>query len=446
MAFDRHFTLGLALRLALVFALGAAALLLGAQVNHYAATLVAGLLMALAFADLVGFVRRGNREMARFVEAVHADDLSQSFSPRHVDVAFRDLADTLQAAMERQRRRAAQANERQHLLEAMLDDAPTALLLFDDDRVSLVNKAARALFAGVPGVRLSDFSAAGARFVEALRGLKPGDRQLSQLDLHGQTQRVMLLASDVRTARQHLRLVGVQPVQSELETVEMSAWRDLVRVLTHEIMNSMTPVTSLARSAAELMRDLDATDGRIADARQAVEIVARRAEGLMTFVQSYRALTVAPAVRRQKIAVPALVAEMARLFAADWPPEQVRFMAAVDTGVQSLDADPDLIGQVLINLLRNAAQAATEFSPDPEVRLAVSLGGQNAVCFDVSDNGPGVPEDRRREIFLPFYTTKPAGTGIGLSLSRQIAIAHGGSLTLQETDAPGATLRLSLPA
>jgi signal transduction histidine kinase len=239
-----------------------------------------------------------------------------------------------------------------------------------------------------------------------------------------------------------VRILAIQPIQAELDRAELAAQTDLVRVLTHEIMNSMTPVTSLSATAAQLIAAADTGhDPAIADARAAIETVARRAEGVMHFVRTYRQLTRPPELHRRTVDVAALFVELKRLFESDWP--SLPLAVAITPPGLAIDADPDLLAQLLINLLRNAA-AAVEGVESQVVRLEATAQKAGRVAIDVIDNGIGVPEAQRQDIFLPFFTTKADGTGVGLSLARQIALAHGGALTCEPVAPAGTRFRLLL--
>jgi two-component system, NtrC family, nitrogen regulation sensor histidine kinase NtrY len=236
--------------------------------------------------------------------------------------------------------------------------------------------------------------------------------------------------------------VAVQPIQGELNAIEIAAQSDLIRVLTHEIMNSMTPVTSLAHSAADLIREADKGDPKVADARAAVETLARRADGVMHFVESYRQISRAPEVRRRLIDVIAWGEELASLFRAADGTDGVAFDVVVAEDAATLEADPDLMSQVLINLLRNAADAARSHGQQPKVSLRFERTRSGKVQIEVEDNGPGVPEALRQDVFLPFFTTKAKGTGVGLSLARQVVLAHRGSISIGEAAEGGALFRI----
>src|SRR5918996_2232776 len=262
MRFRSRLILGLALRLGVV--------------------IVAGLFVVAAAALLWRHVQRTNMELARFIDAVRFADFSQGFSHRFQGSGFGELGAVLDDAIKRMRDEKHKLIDVNRFYEAVLDDAPTALLTVDaDGKVELSNKAARRLLMRHRGIRVEDFREYGDAFAKALEGGAVGRPRLGPLLSDGVPQTMLVSAAIVHRLGGSVRVVAVQPIQGELNAIEIAAQSDLIRVLTHEIMNSMTPVTSLAHSAADLMRELDADgNAEIRDARAAVETLSRRADGV----------------------------------------------------------------------------------------------------------------------------------------------------------------------
>ncbi|MGL4542227.1 MAG: sensor histidine kinase [Polymorphobacter sp.] len=436
----RRFDIGLVARIVVLLAAGAALAWAIPQPGLYAVTLLAGLATLAALAELWSFLHRTNMIVARFVESISHGDFSQGFETAPQGGGFEALGVALNDATRRLRDERSATQDENRALAALIDDVPSPLISIDaDDRVQLLNKAARRLL-GNGVVRLDSLAVHGADFAADIAGLRPGERRSTRLGIGGVPTAALLSMAEIRQGAAVLRIVAVQPIQQELDRAELAAQTDLVRVLTHEIMNSMTPVTSLSATAAALIAAADTgRDPAIADARAAIETVARRAEGVMHFVRTYRQLTRPPVLRRRRVELPALFAELARLFASDWPALPLKVDVADGLGV---DADPDLIAQVLINLLRNGAEAAAAHTDTPTVTLSAQALKGGRVAIDVTDNGPGVAPDQRQDIFLPFFSTKAEGTGVGLSLARQIALAHDGALTCETVENGGARFRL----
>ncbi len=441
MGFDRRFTLGLIFWIAALAVTIAAALASFAVQGLVAPRIVALALVAGAFAGLWQHVSRTNVAVARFIEALRFDDTSTRFGDAQGG-GFGQLGAALNAAMDRVRARQDAAAAELRFLEALVDDMPVALLTIDSGgHVEPANKAARRLFRQQQGTRAEDYAVYGATFAKRLMAGGAAEEVLL-LAIEGRTQRALVRSGTLERLGRSVRAVTVQPIQGTLDAVEMAAQTDLVRVLTHEILNSLTPVTSLAATAADLLADPDlSADPRIGDARAAVTTLSRRAQGLGHFIEAYRAVARTPEIKRQRFAARPWTDELARIFAARAPEVPL----AVDIVPESLalDADPDLLAQVLINLMQNAAQAMA--GQDRPPRLALRLfTDHETVVMEVEDNGPGVPETLRQDVFLPFFTTRAAGTGVGLNLARQIVVAHGGAIDVGDAPGGGALFRILL--
>ncbi len=446
MAFRGRFVSGLAWRAGIVLAAAFTLVVAIATPGLGAARLLAGALCLGAVAELWRFIQRTNFELARYLEAVRLGDLSQSFTHRGEGSGFTEIGEALDQGIRTLREERHRLTDSSRFYEAVLDDAPTPLLTVDGEgRVELTNKAARRLFVRHSGVRIEDFRPYGDAFAKALAEESVGRPRLVPLMLDAVPQTAMVSAAAVHRLGGMVRVVAVQPIQGELNAVEIAAQSDLVRVLTHEIMNSITPVTSLAHTAAGLMAEADKDgDPVIADARTAVETLARRADGVMHFVESYRQISRTPDVRRRLFEVLPWARELESLFRASDASEGVAFTLSVRPESLTMDVDADLMCQVLINLLRNAAEAARGHSETPVVSIAISQASVGRVQIEVTDNGPGVPDSLRQDVFLPFFTTKAKGTGVGLSLARQVVLAHRGSIGLGESPGGGALFRILL--
>jgi nitrogen fixation/metabolism regulation signal transduction histidine kinase len=438
------FLIGLGVRLAVLVASVFAFVAALGNPDLGAARIVAGLLVAGAAAWLWLYINATNLALARFIDAVRYGDFAQGFAYQGQGSGFVELGAALDEAIRKLRSERHELTEANRFYEAVLDDAPTALLTVDGEgKVELTNKAARRLLVRHKGVRVDDFAVYGDAFSQALSGGAVGRPRLVPLVTDGLPQTAMVSAAIVQRLGGLVRVVAVQPIQGELNAVEIAAQSDLIRVLTHEIMNSITPVTSLAHTAADLIASVDCGgDPAIVDARSAVETLARRADGVMQFVESYRQISRAPQVRLKSFAVLPWIRELETIFRASDASAGVDFTATVDPPSLTMEADPDLLCQVLINLLRNGAEAARAHSEAPRLSLSVQFIASGEVRIDVADNGAGVPEGLRQDVFLPFFTTKAKGTGVGLSLARQVVLAHRGSIAVTDTEGGGALFRI----
>ena len=440
MGFRRKFEFGLAWRtLVLLGALWLLSMSLNTA-DLRAGRLVALLIALAAIASLWSLIRRTNFIVSRFIESIRFEDYSQRFSDPSGG-GFDVLGDTLDAAMKALQARHMESSAEARFLSAVVDDSPSALITIDEDgRIELLNKAARQLFSRQHLQRVADLEVLGPELSTAAK-LPPGTRKITRLVLDGVPQKAIFASAQVARLDQPITIVSILPVQSELGALEVAAQADLVRVLTHEIMNSLTPVTSLARSGAEMVAAAAKGGGDLSEAKTATETVARRAEGILRFVESYREFAQAPRVHRRTFKAKPWGEEILRLALTNAKEQEIEARVETQPDTLSLNADPELLAQAVLNLLRNAIRATAEVAK-PTLTLAMARERDGRFRIEVADNGPGIPADRREDVFLPFYTTYKGGSGVGLSFARQVALAHGGSIAALISPDGGASIRI----
>ena len=439
MAFRRRFEFGLAWR---TLVLAAALYLFSVALSTpdlRAGRIVAFLIALGALASLWYFIRRTNFIVARFVESIRFEDYSQRFSDPSGG-GFDVLGDALDAAIKALQGRNVEQAAQARFLSAVVDDSPSALMTIDETgRLDLLNKAARQLFGRNNLGRVEDLDSLGPELAAAAK-LSPGTRKITRLLLEGVPQKAIFASARVARLGQPITVLSILPIQTELGALEVAAQADLVRVLTHEIMNSLTPVTSLARSGADLVAAAE-MGGDLSEARVATATVARRAEGILRFVESYREFAREPKVHKRSFKAQPWGEEVLRLAVAGTEASPIETRLEVLPSLLSLDADPELLAQAVLNLLRNAIRATAGVEA-PTVTLCIARELNGHCRIEVRDNGEGIPEDRRDDIFLPFYTTHKGGSGVGLSFARQVALAHGGSICALPVPGGGACLRI----
>jgi nitrogen fixation/metabolism regulation signal transduction histidine kinase len=269
---------------------------------------------------------------------------------------------------------------------------------------------------------------------DELRAIRAGRQRLVQTRLRDIPVELRVSVSEIRTEGEVERLYSIENLSGELSARESSAWRNLIRVLTHEIMNTLTPVTSLAQTTATLLEDPGAAQD---DIREAVATIGRRSEGLIRFVSTYRELLHLPTPDPEELDVASLFRDLAVLNQESLAGIDVQHDVVPES--LSVVADRQLLEQVLINLLKNAIDAVAG-SDAPTIRLSGRLDFGRTVLI-VEDNGPGIPAAILDQVFIPFFTTKRDGSGIGLSLSRQIMTAHHGDMAI-ESSADGTAIKL----
>jgi signal transduction histidine kinase len=323
-------------------------------------------------------------------------------------------------------------------LEAQLEHAPIALFSVDERAaVVALNANARRLLA--PG-RASNIPDLHQQLMRQISG----QRSMLSFETEQGLERALVAASAMTLQGEPQRLVALMPVESELEAEALHAWRQLVHVLTHEIMNSLTPVASLSRTAYDLLDELrPSLPADVAgDLATALDAISRRARGLEQFVSSYRNLSNVPAAKPETVALEQVFARLDSLLAPSWQARHGKLQFVIEpTSIQIL-IDTDQLEQALINLLKNAYDA-TQTLAQAEVVVSAKLARGGRLRIEVSDNGCGVPDNLIAHIFTPFFTTKMNGGGIGLAMVRQLVHGNGGTVRYAKSVGGGARFILT---
>jgi len=446
----RHFTVGLAIRLLLVGAAMAVIIWLVQSGGHVVGSIISSVIFLIFSAELWRYVSRTNREVSRFLGAARNADFSQRFSYESFGSGFDELGREFTDIINRLRERGVGHETEVRKLRALIEHIPVPLLtLHSDDSVTLQNNAARRLFGAEQVTRLRDLRKFGVPFAESVASAVPAKRELVEFSVDGIEYQLALAATEIVVDGAGQRLISLQDIQSELDTVQAEAWQELVSVLTHEMINSIAPVTSLAASAVEVVdiviekiRDGEPVTEELDDLQAAVSIVASRSNSLTQFVDSYRQISRLAPAEKKRFQIRELFDDVTRLALAECPAEQkISLNATVTPPELDLYADRDLVEPVLLNLLRNARQ--TRETDAPEITLIARLNKRGNIIVEVADNGHGVSAENARKIFVPFFTTREKGSGVGLALARQVMIAHEGFIRVSENKGGGAVFRLT---
>ncbi len=417
--------------------------------GYHVTTVVFALLLLFQCTNLVQFVEKTNKELTRFLDAARYADYSQRFELKPLGAGFGDLSHAFSDILKRfQYVRSQQEEEKKHL-KAIVEHVPVPLISINNEGyLSLWNHAARRLFGANHVTKWQDLITFGEEFAQRVSSINAGEKHLVYFNIDGMEQQLAISATQIRLSNTHEILISMQNIQNELDTVQLQAWQDLVKVLTHEIMNSITPVASLAKTAAVLIEDgkTKAKDyppimSDLDDIEDAVQTVARRSDGLIEFVGSYRKLTRLPTPNKKITSVSQLFQQSCSLATQSWPSKGIELISSIEPSELEVNADSGMIEQLLINLLQNA-EHAVEKEGSPKVSINAFLNLRGHVVIQVSDNGIGIAEDVGQQIFVPFYTTKISGSGVGLALARQIMIAHGGTIKYTTNQSGGAEFSL----
>lgn len=401
-------------------------------------------------AALLHAQQRTNRELARFLDAIAHDDLAASFSGLARSHSMAALGETMGRVMEQLRKGRAEREEQRLYYQSLIAHVPVALLtIADDGEVTLLNLAARRLFdrgqSHAPAQPGQDLTRYGDGFAAALERLAPGRSGIVTMQRAAGPIHLKATATGMAVGGRSSRLVALQNIASELSAQELAAWQSVIRVMAHEVTNSLTPITSLATSARDLVDSARAgaqpDPALLQEASDALEIVARRAEGLLHFVTNHRRLLRRMEARTEPLPVARVFARLQRLFADELAGRGTTLIVAVEPPSLTVEADPELLDQALINVLRNAMDAtAAQMQATIELRGWRDPGGMPVLC--VADDGPGIAPELREKVFVPFFTTRRQGSGVGLTLVRQIVAAHNATVHIEESAAGGTAVLL----
>ena len=408
------------------------------QTALYAALFIVGVLILYQTYALVHYVEKTNRDLTRFFSSIRFSDFSQTFKDDDLGPSFDGLKRAFTEVMNVFRQTRTEKEEHYRYLQTVVQHIGIGLIAYQPNGdVELINTAAKRLL-GISSLKnIQSLESFSKPLVDTLFKIRPKDRALIKVEDQNELLHLALYATEFKLRGEIFSLVSIQNIHSELEEREIEAWQKLIRVITHEIMNSITPISSLASTINEMIREsyqLRTNNEKIdseslTDIHDAAQTIQKRSQGLLHFVDAYRNLTLIQKPNFQLFSVKELFSRVEKLMQANIKEKDIHLRIDVDPQTLELTADPELIEQVLINLLLNALHAVGG-REKARIDLVSHLDGRGRIIIQVKDNGPGIAADNLEKIFIPFFSTKEGGSGIGLSLSRQIMRLHHGAITV----------------
>ncbi|WP_276496123.1 sensor histidine kinase [Pontibacter litorisediminis] len=446
----RHYKLQLLLRV-LVLAASVFALAKIEFSQEYSGTILGlGLFVLLQVWLLMRYMERTNRLFLRFLNSIKYDDFTEQFHVGGEGKTQNMLALRLNEVMAKFKEVRAEKEAHLQYFEVIVQHIGIGIITYKPDGSILsLNNAAKKLLRVSQLRRVQELQQSSPVLAQQLQQLAGGEKVLVPMRQEGEQANLSVHVMELSLLGDRVRLASLQNIQSELEEKEMEAWGKLIRVLTHEIMNSVTPISSLSASACEEIHSYTDTDAEevtllreeLEDIGQCLQTISRRSDGLIRFVQEFRNLTTISTPQMSRFDVAELLQEIKLLLREQLTQQQVQLVVQAPRDNMLLTADRSMIEQVLINLVKNASEAVHE-QPDGKVVLRAALDERSRVTIAVADNGPGMTEEAQAKIFIPFYSTKKAGSGIGLSLSRQMMRLHKGTISVQSVLGQGTTFLL----
>lgn len=449
----KHFALGLIWRIVLIILLSAGLVYCVLQFFLPGEKTVYWLASAFTFGSIIYrgvelfyYANSTNRKLTRYFDAIQYDDFSIKFSADNTyGKSFQALNQQFNKVLESFRKIRAENEASLHLVNTMLQNVQTGLLLYDQyGRIELSNSSACKLLGFYRLKNITELKINHPGLTEKLLSTK--EKHFLYQSATGLQVSVNIVS--IRLKGQIKNLVSLQNIQPELQQKEIESWQNLTRVLRHEIMNSLTPILSLIGTMKDIVdKELPATandNGAKDDLLEALQTLESRGIGMINFVDGYRSFTSIPSPSFAEVDIEQLVQRMANLLQPEMTAANIIFTIENATFGQLIHADPEQLSMVLINLVKNAKEAL-ENRNNPMINIKTHVHN-NTVFIEVADNGPGIEPEAIEDIFIPFFTTKEHGSGIGLSLSRQIIQQHGGTIKVFSTPGSGCRFIVQLKA
>jgi two-component system nitrogen regulation sensor histidine kinase NtrY len=388
--------------------------------------------------SLISHLNKTNRKIRYFFDSVKNDDSNLTFPIDAEEKSFRELYRSMNNVNRQIQQLKIENRNQEQYFQILLEHLATGIITFNSKGFIMhANSAVKRLLSVDVLTHINQIGRIDEKLLQTIISIKPSERRLVAFrSEHGEIQ-LSLKATSFSSNMEELVILSIQDIKNELDERELESWMKLIRVLMHEIMNSITPITSLSES----LSDIYYSDGHqvvpgqltpkaISTTIQGLNVIKEQGKGLMTFVESYRKLSRVPDPQRKLINVADLLDRVQILFKSYENSDRVSLSISLKDPELELFADQNLITQVLLNLLKNALEANEKNEVGKILITAVSDSNNHPeIC--VIDNGPGIREEDIDKIFVPFFTTRKNGSGIGLSISRQIMRIHGGTLKVR---------------
>lgn len=433
----RRFSVGIAVRIGLIIVCLYLGIWLFYAQNLWLAPAILGLIVVFLAGEMIFYVNSINHKLARFLDSIRFTDFSSSFTAdSKMGGSFREVNKAFNEVMEVFKQTRAEKEEQMLFLQVIIQHINTGIISFNTEgKIGVINNAAKHLLQ-IPQFRdIKDMGKLSSKLLKEVLDMKPGQRVSFKVNagLH-----LIIQSASLKMGGQSWTLLSLQNINAELQSNELEAWQNLTKVLRHEIMNSITPISSLVESLRTILDEdsyvqqegfLIKREG-FQDIQEGLDTIANRSKGLVNFVNAYRDYTNIPEPKKELIEVKSLFENVIGLMKEELKSQQIDVQTEIIPQELEVLCDPDQITMILINLVKNASESIQN-QADRIICLRALGQGDMGTFIQVEDHGPGIIPEAQERIFVPFYTTKRTGSGIGLAISRQIMNLHRGSLTVE---------------
>lgn len=410
----------------------------GQAPNVYTLFVLSILLLCQAWL-LIRYVNRTNRELSRIFASLWDQDTSFSLAPSDPSGSFSEIARVINESRQQIQEAKIDKEKQYRYLQFIIDHMDIGLLSFHEDGlIEHCNRAAGQLLGSRKLSSLDSLNSLHPGLAKVLMEMEPGQSKIITIFPGRESAQLLFRMSQLSYEDRPLKLLSLQDVRTELDEQELISWKRLIRVLNHEVMNSLTPIRTLTHAIERSLQEIKPTDTNnhiINDIRENSRLIASRSTSMAEFVNRYREITRIQEISRQKVGIGAMADEVRALFKKEFSGLMIDCSQDVDPSDLLVEGDENMLKQVLINLVKNSIEALKDKKNGKIQISARKTEGQ--VVISVEDNGPGIPDEYMEDIFTPFFSTREDGSGIGLSFSKHIIRLHGGSISIQSESSKG---------
>jgi two-component system, NtrC family, nitrogen regulation sensor histidine kinase NtrY len=388
------------------------------------------------------FLRKAHAELNQFVESVHYRDFSRYFDVKHAPVELQPLRKGFNEINSTFKVISKEKETQFQYLQKILELVDTGILSYREHNGEVVwmNESLKRMLQ-LPYLKtIHSLARRDGELYRQVTLLKPGETKIATAHTEKTTFKLLMSATAFQTDGNKFKLIAFQNVSEALDETESKAWQKLLSVMTHEIMNSIAPISSLAETLKYRLQQFavrpELESGSMDDLELGIDTIKRRSEGLLKFAETYRNLNKITTLNLKKIYVRDLFENLHHLMQPTLDQKNIELEIILKDPDLQLDADTNLLEQVLINLVVNAMEAVKE-REEPRIILSAYFANNHRTVIKVADNGTGMSEEVLEKIFIPFFSTKKSGSGIGLSLCKQIMMLHKGNIQVQSIEGQG---------
>lgn len=447
----KSFRLNVIIRVILLIASVLLLVYLFYNTRYTVSAVILGLLVFYQIFTLIMYVEQTNRKLTGFLQSIRHADFSTSFTEQGLGKSFEELNNSFNEVISEFKKYRSEREEHLNYLLTVIQHVSIGMIAYTKDgKVDQYNKAVSDLFKIKHIKNITDLKKVKDDLPEQLLKMKAGSKMLVKVFVDDELLQLSINATQFKMRGEEFTLISLQNIHNELEEKEIESWQKLIRVLTHEIMNSITPISSLAGTVRGMlldetnedlvkMNELD--DDDVESVQSALNTIEKRSQGLLNFVEIYRNLTRIPKPNFRYFKVRQIFENAEQLLMPKIEQLNIDCSYKIMPDELMITADPDLVDQVIINLMLNAIDAVKD-NEKPIIRMVASEVN-NKIKIEIRDNGYGIKPDIMDKIFMPFFTSKTHGSGIGLSLSRQIMHLHKGNISVRSKPEEGTIFTLT---